>query len=93
MRRIANQLSMKVTTFKDHYIKVDEDMDMVMNQSPCPFLQSDNKCEIYEVRPKACREYPHTEEFDFINNLKLHAVNAVYCPAVFDMLEELKKSL
>jgi Fe-S-cluster containining protein len=21
----------------------------------------DNKCSIYEVRPKACREYPHTD--------------------------------
>jgi uncharacterized protein len=91
-RRIAKHLGMKVTEFKNQYVKVDEDMDMVMNQSPCPFLQEDdnNKCLIYEYRPKACREYPHTEDFEFVKNLKLHAVNARYCPAVFHMLENLK---
>lgn len=89
-RRITKHLGMKITTFKDKYVKVDEDMDMVMSQSPCPFLQADNKCVIYEVRPKACREYPHTEDFDFTKNLKLHAINASYCPGVFHILEEMK---
>ena len=89
-RRIAKHLGIKVTTFKDHYVKVDEDMDMVMNQSPCPFLQANNKCFIYEFRPKACREYPHTEDYEFPKNLKLHSINASYCPAVFHILEELK---
>ncbi len=92
-RRMAKHLGMKVTTFKDKFVKVDEDMDMVMNQSPCPFLQEDNKCLIYEYRPKACREYPHTEDFEFAKNLKLHAVNAHYCPAVFHILEDLKTKL
>lgn len=92
-RRMAKHLGMKITTFKDQYIKVDEDLDMVMNQSPCPFLQDDNKCLIYDVRPKACREYPHTEDFEFAKNLKLHAINARYCPAVFHILEEIKTKL
>ena len=90
---MAKHLGLKVTAFKDQYVKVDEDMYMVMNLSPCPFLQEDNKCLIYEFRPKACREYPHTEDFEFINNLKLHAINARYCPAVFHMLENLKTKL
>ena len=89
-RRIAKHLGMKVTQFKNKYVKFDEDMDMVMNQSPCPFLQADNKCLIYEYRPKACREYPHTEDYEFTKQLKLHAINAHYCPAVFHILEELK---
>ncbi len=92
-RRMAKHLGMKVTAFKDQYVKIDEDMDMVMNQSPCPFLQEDNKCLIYEYRPKACREYPHTEDFEFTSNLKLHAINARYCPAVFHILEDLKTKL
>ncbi len=94
-RRIAKHLGLKITEFKDKYVKPDEDMDMVMNQSPCPFLQEDdnNKCQIYEYRPKACREYPHTEEYEFSEHLKLHAVNARYCPAVFHMLENLKPKL
>lgn len=28
---------------------------------PCPFLSEDNKCTIYSVRPKVCREYPFQE--------------------------------
>ena len=89
-RRIAKHLGMKVTKFKDKYVKFDEDMDMVMNLSPCPFLQADNKCLIYEYRPKACREYPHTEDYEFTKQLKLHTINASYCPAVFHILEKLK---
>ncbi|MBN1252719.1 MAG: YkgJ family cysteine cluster protein [Bacteroidales bacterium] len=92
-RRIAKHLGMKVTAFKDQYVKIDEDMDMVMNQSPCPFLQADNTCIIYEFRPKACREYPHTENYELTKKLKLHAINAQYCPAVFHILEELKTKL
>lgn len=94
-RRIAKHLGMKVTVFKEQYVKVDEDLDMVMNQSPCPFLDEDdnNKCLIYEYRPKACREYPHTEEYDFCKNLKLHAINSKYCPGVFQILENLKTKI
>jgi uncharacterized protein len=89
IRRISKYLGLKVTDFKEQYVKYDEDMDMVMNASPCPFLQNDNKCEIYEYRPKACREYPHTGDFEFVKNLKLHAINSEYCPAVFHILDEI----
>jgi uncharacterized protein len=93
IRRVAKHLGMKVTSFKELYVKYDEDMDLVMKCSPCPFLQSDNKCEIYEFRPKACREYPHTGDFDFSKNLKLHPINSKYCPAVFHILEEISAKL
>lgn len=93
IRRISKSLGMKVTDFKDLYLKLDEDMDMVINSSPCPFLQAENKCEIYENRPKACREYPHTQDFDFSKHLKLHAINSKYCPAVYHILEDLSKKI
>lgn len=28
---------------------------------PCPLLGRDNYCAVYADRPKACREYPHTD--------------------------------
>jgi uncharacterized protein len=93
IRRIAKYLGQKVTDFKDKYVKYDDDMDMVMNCSPCHFLQTDNKCDIYEYRPKACREYPHTGNFEFSKNLRLHAINSKYCPAVFHILEEIGKKM
>jgi len=90
-KRISKFLGLKVTVFKGDYLKTDEDGDMVMNQSPCPFLADDNKCRVYEVRPRACREYPHTNNYEFVKNKKLHAINSKYCPGVFYILEELKQ--
>jgi Fe-S-cluster containining protein len=89
VRRIAKHLGLKVTDFKELYVKYDDDLDMVFNSSPCKFLQPDNKCEIYEYRPKACREYPHTDNFEFVKNIKLHAINSKYCPAVFHILDKI----
>jgi len=31
--------------------------------SPCPFLDNDNKCSIYYVRPKVCKIYPFIDFF------------------------------
>ncbi len=91
VRRAAKFLGMKAADFKEDYVRTDEDGDLVLNQSPCPFLMEDNACSIYEGRPKACKEYPHTDNHQFIKNLKLHLLNSFYCPAVFHILERLKK--
>lgn len=91
--RIAKYLRMKPTNFKHQYTWHDEDGDMVINQTPCPFLGEDNYCSIYEVRPKACRAYPHTDGYEFTENLTLHAVNASFCPAVYHILEQMKLRL
>jgi Fe-S-cluster containining protein len=90
VKRAAKFLGMKAADFKAQYVRIDEDQDMVMKSSPCPFLEADNKCFIYEARPKACREYPHTNNHEFLKHLKLHAINSYYCPAVFHILERMK---
>jgi uncharacterized protein len=90
--RISRHLRIKNSVFKDKYTRIDEDGDLVINQSPCPFLGTDNYCSIYEVRPKSCREYPHTNNFEFRKNIRLHAINSIYCPGVYHILEELKKT-
>ena len=86
--RIARHLKMPEGTFYQQYLVTDEDGDTVMNASPCPFLLTDNRCEIYEQRPKACRAYPHTDQ-DFSKHLDLHVRNVQYCPAVFTIMEQL----
>jgi len=91
VKRAAKFLGMKPSEFKDQYVRVDEDLDMVMKTSPCPFLESDNKCFIYEGRPRACREYPHTDNHEFLKHLKLHKPNAKYCPAVFHILKRMRE--
>ncbi|MFP4267854.1 MAG: YkgJ family cysteine cluster protein, partial [Spirochaetaceae bacterium] len=58
--RLAKALSLKKKEIEKLYLAIDEDGDTVFNTRPCPFLQNNNLCLIYEKRPKACREYPHT---------------------------------
>ena len=91
VRRLSKATGIKEAEFTRKYLRQDEDDDWVMNTTPCPFLLEDNKCSVYEDRPKACRKYPHTDADEFRNNLGLHAGNAHYCPAVFFILEEMMK--
>lgn len=87
--RIAKEFGMKPAEFEQQYLTVDDDGDTVMNTSPCPFLQKDNMCLIYDIRPKACRQFPHTDSLEFSKNIKLHNLNAQICPGVFHILRKL----
>lgn len=93
IERIAKFLKMKPQKFIAMYLKVDEEQDYVLQQVPCVFLGGDNYCSIYDVRPKACREFPHTnrKKFQQISNLTLK--NVAICPAAFNIVEEMKKNL
>jgi Fe-S-cluster containining protein len=92
IERLAKHLKMKLADFIDTYIHTDEDGDFVFQEHPCPFLLPDNYCIVYESRPKACREYPHTDRKRFYQILDLSHKNCETCPVVFDIIEELKKS-
>jgi Fe-S-cluster containining protein len=89
--RIAKHLKLKAQVFIEKYLKIDEDNDYVLQQVPCAFLGADNYCSIYDVRPKACREFPHTnrKKFQQISNLTLK--NVAVCPAAFNIVEAMKK--
>ncbi len=91
--RIAKHFKMKEQQFIETYLRVDEDNDYVLQSVPCTFLGADNYCSIYNVRPKACREFPHTDrkKFQQISNLTLK--NVAICPAAFNIVEEMKKRL
>jgi len=91
--RIARHLKLSPQQFIEQYLRIDEDDDYVLQSVPCPFLDVDNFCSIYSVRPKACREYPHTDRVKQKQLFKLALKNAAICPAVFNILEELKKGI
>lgn len=86
---MAKSLKMKTAAFMEKYLRKDEDNDLVFNHIPCPFLGTDNYCAIYENRPKACREYPHTDRKKFHQILALSIKNAQTCPIVFRVLEKI----
>lgn len=91
IERLAKRLNMKVVDFIDQYLRIDEDNDYVFTESPCPFLMPDNYCMVYESRPKACREYPHTDRKRFYQILNLSLKNREVCPIVYAISNELKK--
>jgi Fe-S-cluster containining protein len=92
--RIAKHLKMKVAAFTAQYLERDEDDFMVLKTAPCSFLdESDNTCFIYDVRPKACAEYPHTNRRKFIGITDLTLANTFVCPATYNIVEALKKRL
>jgi uncharacterized protein len=90
IERAAKALRMKAVDFETQYLRVDEDKDHVLQGSPCPFLQADNYCGIYEARPTACREYPHTDRKNFAQIAELAYKNTLVCPAVVSIVNKLK---
>lgn len=91
IERIAKTLRIKPSEVVEQYLRVDEDKDYVFQSMPCPFLMPDNYCMIYENRPKACREYPHTDRKKFAQIYKLTVKNTTTCPIAFQVLKELTK--
>lgn len=89
--RMAKALRIKPSVLVDQYLEVDTDGDYVFRTSPCPFLQADNLCSIYHSRPRACREYPHTDRKKMKQILTLTLKNASVCPVVFNVLEAIRK--
>ena len=91
VERIAKHLRLKPQKFIDTYLRVDEENDYVLQSVPCTFLDAENYCMCYDVRPKACREFPHTDrkKFQQISNLTLK--NVAICPAAFNIVEEMKR--
>lgn len=91
IERVSKALRMKPGDFVEKYLRIDEDKDYVLKSSPCPFLDSENYCMVYEDRPKACREYPHTDRKKMVQITELTFRNTKVCPAVFEMVERIKR--
>lgn len=87
--RLAKHFKKKAGDLISAYFHIDEDFDYVFNETPCPFLMPDNYCMVYESRPKACREYPHTDRRRMVQILKLTQKNCEVCPVVYAIVKDL----
>jgi Fe-S-cluster containining protein len=92
IERLSGHLRMKPGTFIEQYLYLDTDGIYALKQTPCPFLGVDRYCSVYEYRPKACREFPHTRHRRMVQKLDLAVANSSICPAVFRILEALEQS-
>ena len=68
IKRISSFLKIKEQELINDKLVIDHENDYVLRNSPCSFLNHDNTCSIYNVRPLACKEYPHT------NRKKMHQI-------------------
>jgi len=94
INRLAKHFKMKSAKFIEMYLKMDSDHDYVFKQAPCPFLWlDDNKCSVYESRPLACREYPHTNRKNMYQILNLTQKNLEVCPAVCKIIDEIETKI
>ena len=92
IEKLAKRLKIKPVDFVEQYLYIDEDKDYVFKQTPCPFLMPDNYCMVYEDRPKACREYPHTDRKRMYQILSLTHKNCEVCPVVYCITGEIVKN-
>jgi Fe-S-cluster containining protein len=91
IKRIAKKQRVSESAFIQQYLRMDEDSDYVLKSSPCTFLGTDNKCSIYEDRPLACREYPHTDRKNMHQILSLTTTNSLICPAVVRVISNIQE--
>ena len=93
IERIAKHFRIRPSQFVERYLRIDEDGDHVLQGVPCVFLGTDNHCSIYDHRPKACREFPHTDRKKFQQIGHLTLKNVAICPAAFSIVEAMKARL
>lgn len=93
IQRISKHLRLRPSTFAEKYLRVDKDKDYVLKSVPCTFLDKENICGIYDVRPKACKEFPHTNRKKQTQLLEITEKNVAVCPAVYDIVEKIKTKL
>jgi len=91
IERIAKHFKLKPQQFIERYLEMDAENDYVLQSVPCTFLGTDNYCSIYEVRPKACSEFPHTDRRKFQQISHLTLKNVAICPAAFNIVEKMKE--
>ncbi len=93
IKRISRRLKLSENKLIDQYLRLDEDNDYVLKSSPCTFLYADNTCSIYEDRPLACREYPHTDRKNMFQIMDLTRKNMEVCPAVVQIVQNVAKKI
>ncbi len=89
IKRIAKHLGMKEGEFTQQYLYLDNENDYVLQSSPCNFLNDDNTCQIYDVRPSDCARYPYTDEDVFLKRKTITLTNTIVCPAAYYVLDKM----
>jgi Fe-S-cluster containining protein len=92
--RLAGRLGVNREHLIDSWLERTEEVEKPWQTrtTPCPFLK-ENRCSVYEDRPADCMGYPHLYEPDFASRTIGMIDRTSTCPIVFEVMEDLKKSL
>ncbi len=93
IKRISKSLQLKETAFIEKYLEYDDEGDYVARSTPCPFLEDNNECRVYEDRPTDCRRFPYTDEDVILKRPQLTMKNSTFCPIVVSVMEGLLQEL
>ncbi len=94
LRRISAHFGMTIKAFKQKWLFKNRRGEWMNVNRPCQFLdRKTNMCNIYEIRPKDCAEFPHLTKKKMVEYMHLHKANVQYCPATFRMVEKLMVKL
>jgi hypothetical protein len=90
INKAAKWLSKSRKDFIKEYLIIDVDGVFTTASVPCPMLDVlTHKCKIYEVRPKACASFPHTQKNHFIRRKQAHLQNSRFCLITQQVLDKL----
>jgi uncharacterized protein len=92
IKRIAKFLHISVRSTKQQWISKHDQMGLILNSLPCPFLKN-RKCSIYPARPHDCRSYPHLHKKRILNYFTSIFSHIDMCPIVFHFYEGMKAKL
>ena len=93
--RLARRLAITRQQFIETYLERSEphcEKPWTTRATPCPFLK-DNLCSVYEDRPADCSGYPYLYQPEFVCRTLGMIERTLTCPIVYEVMEELKKSL
>lgn len=92
--RLSRHLGVKLSNFlRDYTVEsLEEGRILKRNQSGCVFLE-DNLCSVYDARPNTCELFPHFVKGNgsLLSRMWHMPDRAVYCPIVFNTLEQFKR--
>jgi hypothetical protein len=91
--RLAKFLRVKLSAFlRDYTVETEEEGRILKrDDNGCVFLEG-NLCSVYEARPSTCEHFPHLVKGtgSLLSRLWHMPDRAVYCPIVYNTLEEWK---
>lgn len=93
INRISKHLKMKPGAFIEEYLVRDQEGDYVVKSTPCPFLNIDNTCSIYDKRPSDCSRFPYTDEDVFLQKTNITLKNVTFCPAAYLVIEHILEDM